>query len=90
MVDPTGTKLVNKILGTKLVYADVFSGQSWLDGKPATIIDYKRTSWLAFFIRDEIRQLHQGFYLGKCYVRLPFGLRFNCLYFALDFRKPSN
>ncbi len=90
VIDPTGTKLVNKILGTKLVHADVFTGPSWLDGKPSTIIDYKRTSWLAFFIRDEIRQLHQGFYLGKCYVRLPFGLRFNCLYFVLDFRKQSD
>ncbi len=79
--------LINKILGRQLVVASVNYGPSWFDGKQSIIIDYKQTSWLAFFIRDEIRQIQPGFFGGFAYVRLPFGFRWNALYFALDFRK---
>jgi Animal haem peroxidase len=80
-------RLVNKILGLRMIRAAVFPGQSWSDGKPAIILDYKKTSWLAFFIRDEIREIAPGLYLGKAYIRLPLGFRLMRLYFALDFRK---
>lgn len=79
--------LVNKILGMRIVHAEVSEGLSWSDGKKAIIIDYLRTSLIAFYIRDEIRMLEPGLYLGKAYIRLPFGYRFCALYFALDFRK---
>jgi hypothetical protein len=85
--------LVNRILGGHLIKARVSSGNegdvSWFDGKPAIIIDYWGTSLLAFFIRDEIRELyHEGseIYLGKAFIRLPFGKRLDVIYFALDFR----
>lgn len=78
--------LVNKILGMKLVKARVSAGESWSDGKTAIIIDYKNTSLVAFFIRDEIRQVADDIYLGKAYIRLPFGRRFAALFFAVDFR----
>jgi hypothetical protein len=82
-----GVGVINKILGMHLVKAQVFSGASWKDDGAATIIDYKRTSWLAFFVRDEIRQVLPDLYLGKMYVRLPFGHHVALAYFALDFQK---
>ncbi len=78
--------LINKILGMRLVRARVFSGASWSDGRQSIIIDYLSTSLIAFFVRDEIRQIGAGLYLGKAYVRLPFGYRFCALWFALDFK----
>lgn len=86
--DRAGGRLVNKILGgLRMVPAQVFHGPSWFDGKESVIIDYRRTSWLVPFIRDEIRQVEPGLYLGRAYMRLPFGRRFLFLWFALDFRK---
>lgn len=79
--------LLNKILGMHLIRAKVNYGPSWFDGKQSIIIDYKETSWLAFFIRDEIRQIQPGLFGGYAFVRLPFGGRWNLLFFALDFRK---
>lgn len=79
--------LVNKLLGLRFVKAEVAYGSSWSSDKQAIIIDYLRTSLIAFYIRDEIRQLVPGLYLGKAYIRLPFGLHFSALYFALDFRR---
>ena len=83
---PTRARLINKILGMHLVRAEVFFGPSWTDGRQSVIIDYRNTSWIAFFIRDEIRKVEDGLYLGKAYIRLPFGGRLMFLYFALDFR----
>lgn len=83
--DRAAGRLVNKILGLRFVPAEVFIGLSWSDEKKSVIIDYRRTSWLAFFIRDEVRSLEDGLYLGKAYLRTPFGPLF-FLYFALDFR----
>lgn len=77
--------LTNKILFWRFVPAKVFKGESWSDGKQAVIIDYRRTSWLVPFIRDEIRPVAPGVYLGKAYLRMPFGKRAFFLYFALQF-----
>ena len=86
VLDRQRGRVVNKILGRHLVKAQLFAGPSWRDGKESIIIDYRRTSFVAFFIRDEIRLAEPGVYLGRCYFRLPFGKRCFVLYFALDFR----
>lgn len=59
--------LVNKILplGLTFIVAKVYRGESWLDGKETIIIDYSRTSFFAKVIRDEIREVEPGVYLGK-------------------------
>lgn len=59
--------LVNKILplGLTFIVAKVYRGDSWLDGKPTIIIDYSKTSFFAKVIRDEIREVEPGVYLGK-------------------------
>lgn len=61
--------LKNKILafGLEAVVAKVYKGNSWLDGKECIVLDYSETSLLAHWIRDEIRQIGPGFYLGKVY-----------------------
>lgn len=59
--------LVNKIspFGLKCIVAKVYRDTSWLDGKETIVIDYSKTSFLAKVIRDEIREIEPGVYLGK-------------------------
>ncbi|MBX9721682.1 MAG: hypothetical protein K2X81_09830, partial [Candidatus Obscuribacterales bacterium] len=86
IVDRAHGCLVNKLLGLHIIKAEIFKGPSWSDAGEAVIVDYRHSSYLAFFIRDEIREVQAGLFLGKCYIRLPMGLRTNLLYFTLDFR----
>ena len=59
--------LVNKIshFGFKFIVAKVYRDKSWLDEKDTIVIDYSRTSFGAKVIRDEIREIEPGVYLGK-------------------------
>jgi hypothetical protein len=61
--------LKNKILafGLHAIIAKVYKGPSWLDGKECIVLDYSETSILAHRVRDEIRLVSPGFYLGKVY-----------------------
>ena len=61
--------LKNKILafGLEAIVARVYKGPSWLDGKECIVLDYSDTSLVAHWIRDEIRLIGPGFYLGKVY-----------------------
>jgi hypothetical protein len=81
--------LVNKIFGHKLIHADVHKGTSWFDGKESIIIDYKGKSLAAGWVRDEIREVKPGLYLGKMYARLPFHQHTDVLYFALETNKKA-
>jgi len=61
--------LKNRILafGVEAIVAKVYKGPSWLDGKECIVLDYSDTSLVAQRIRDEIRSIGPGFYLGKVY-----------------------
>jgi len=61
--------LKNKILmfGIEAIVAKVYKGASWLDGKECIVLDYSDTSLIAHWVRDEIRLIGPGFYLGKVY-----------------------
>ena len=61
--------LRNKILplGLNAIIAKVYKADSWLDGKQCIVLDYSDTSLLAQWIRDEIREISPGVYLGKVY-----------------------
>jgi hypothetical protein len=80
--NPSEHDLLNRIspVGVHLVRAKVYRGPSLLDGKPAIILDYSKSSLLARSIRDEIREVAPGLYLGIVYVRgmktINFALRF--------------
>jgi len=58
--------LTNRILafGLNAIVAQVYKGKSWFDNKECIVLDYSKTSLLAKHIRDEIRQIGPGLYLG--------------------------
>jgi hypothetical protein len=76
--------LVNKVFGFKAIKAQIYFGNSLLDGQESIIIDYSHTSLLARRIRDEIREVAPGLYLGRAYLRTLVG-DFMVVNFILDF-----
>jgi hypothetical protein len=65
--DKTSGVLINKITAFSLTFvvAKVYRGPSWLDKQPTIIIDYSTTSFFCKKVRDEIREIEPGVYLGK-------------------------
>ena len=61
--------LRNRITGFHLnaIVAEVYKAPSLLDGKECIVLDYSKTSTVAQWIRDEIRQIGPKLYLGKVY-----------------------
>ncbi len=59
--------LINKISPWSLTFivAKVYRQPSWMDGKETIVIDYSKSSFFAKVIRDEIREIEPGVYLGK-------------------------
>ena len=82
VVDPVRGELRNAIgpVGLLAIRAEVYDGDSWLDDQPAVIIDYRETSTVAHWVRDEIRSIGPGLYLG-----LVFWGRRRILHFSLQF-----
>jgi hypothetical protein len=76
--------LRNEILpfGLRAIIAKVYKAPSWLDSKECIVLDYSETSLLAHWIRDEIRSITPGTYLGKVYWD-----KKRLIDFALDFKK---
>ena len=66
---PEKGDLINRIgpIEHELIVAKVYKGQSWFDDKECIVIDYSKTSLLAKWIRDEIREVAPGIYLGLVY-----------------------
>jgi hypothetical protein len=86
--DPRSQSLRNLIspFGVRAITADVYVDSSRLDGRPCIVLDYSKTSWIGRWVRDEIRQIGPGLYVGLVYVRshrapLRFSLKFDT---ALD------
>lgn len=77
--------LRNRILpiGLNAIVATVYKGPSWFDNKECIVLDYSETSLVARWIRDEIRSIGPGFYLGRVYWdKKPL------IHFALEFQQP--
>lgn len=76
--------LRNKILpvGLPAIVAEVYKGKSWFDNKECIVIDYSKTSLLAHWVRDEIRQIGPRIYLG-----IVFWKKKKTIDFALEFSK---
>ncbi len=53
--------------GLNAIVAEVYKDASWFDNKECIVLDYSKTSLVAKHIRDEIRQLSPGVYLGIVY-----------------------
>jgi hypothetical protein len=61
--------LLNKVtpFDIRAIKAKVYRATSWFDGREAIILDYSKTSFVAQRIRDEIREVAPGMYLGQVY-----------------------
>jgi Animal haem peroxidase len=66
------------------IAAEVYEQASWYDQKPCIVLDYSKTSLVARMVRDEIREIAPGVYLG-----LVFWGRHHVLDFTLDFTRPD-
>ena len=90
--DPATRDLKNLMgpTGIRAVRAEVYAQDSWLDGQPCTVLDYSRSSRLFGWIRDEIREVAPGVFLGVVWgVGRAFGGRRRVLRFALTFAAGS-
>jgi hypothetical protein len=69
--DSASHRLRNLItpFGVKAITADVYIDASLLDGRPCIVLDYSKTSRVAGWVRDEIREIAPGLYLGFVYAR---------------------
>jgi len=67
--DAAAGELRNSILpiGLQAIIAKVYQGTSWFDGQGCIVLDYSETSLVAHWIRDEIRLVGPGVYLGIVY-----------------------
>ena len=74
--------LKNRILpfGTRAIAAEVYRDRSWFDGEECIVLDYSRRSIVARWVRDEIRRVAPGLYLGLVYLK-----RARLIYFTLQF-----
>jgi hypothetical protein len=68
-IDSLHGTLRNRILslGLNAIVAEVYKGASLFDAKECIVLDYSKTSLVAEHIRDEIRQIGPGIYLGLVY-----------------------
>ena len=61
--------LRNRILpfGLNAIIARVYVAPSWIDKRDCIVLDYSETSIVAQWVRDEIRLISPGLYLGKVF-----------------------
>ncbi len=64
--EPSGRSLRNLVgpLRTRTIRALLSHDRSWVDGEECVLIDYSRTSIVARMVRDEVRLVAPGLYLG--------------------------
>lgn len=67
--------------GKRAITAEVYEDASRIDGRPCVVLDYSKTSKVAGFVRDEIREIAPGLYLGVVFV----GSRRAPVMFSLEF-----
>ena len=68
--DAQAGSLKNRVtpFSLRAIKAKVFRGASWFDQKECIVIDYSKTSLVARMVRDEIRLVAPGLYLGKVFL----------------------
>lgn len=76
--------MINHVFGFgRAIPAEVYQGESLLDGQPALILDYSKSK-LWPDVRDELREVEPGLYLGVMYKGQPARQK---MFFTLDARK---
>jgi hypothetical protein len=81
--DNADCSLVNQWSGFRAIRACVAYGPSCLDGKTSIVMDYGETSLVWADVRDEVREVAPGLYLGRMVRRKKCGLQFQ-FFFALQ------
>ncbi len=77
--------MINRLFGgAKAIPADVYHGESLIDGQPSLILDYSGSK-LWPDVRDEIREVEPGLYLGVMYKGRPNAQQ--KMFFTLDARR---
>lgn len=84
--DAKAGQLNNRVtpLGLSAVIAKVYRGPSWFDRNECIVLDYSETSLIAHWIRDEIRFIGSGCFLGRVYWDRMF-----LIHFSLEFEDPQ-
>jgi hypothetical protein len=82
---PCEGTMVNRQFGLPTIKANIYAGESWLDGGPSTVFDYADTSLVCTRYRDEVREVCPGVYLGIMHRRCKSGPKV-ATWFALDAR----
>jgi hypothetical protein len=78
-------QMINRLAGGReAVTASVYVGESWLDGRPALILDYAGSRRFGD-VRDEMREVSPGVYVGLTYIRKCPEPKLS-MFFALDAR----
>jgi hypothetical protein len=82
VVDAANGTLKNIVtpIGVKAIKARVYKSSSWVDHSECIVLDYSKTSFVARWIRDEIREVAPGVFLG-----VVFWSRWKVAKFALVF-----
>jgi hypothetical protein len=67
--DPERGDLLNIVspFGIKAIRARVYRDPSWIDEQECIVLDYSKTSFVARWIRDEIREVSPGVFLGQVF-----------------------
>ena len=68
------------VFGINAIVAKVYQGASWFDNNECVVLDYSETSMVAHWVRDEIRLISPGLYLGLVYWK-----KDRLIHFALEF-----
>jgi hypothetical protein len=84
LVNARTARLLNILtpLRIEAIAAAIYKQDSWYDGAPCIVLDYSKTSFAARRVRDEIREIAPGVFLG-----LVFWGRRHVLDFSLDFTR---
>jgi hypothetical protein len=84
MVNARQARLKNILtpLNIQAIDAAVYKQASWYDGDPCIVLDYSKTSLVARQVRDEIREIAPGVFIGLVFL----GHR-HVLDFTLDFTR---
>lgn len=69
--DPADSTAINKFVGLPMVRSQVSYGPSLRDGRTCIVLDYSATSLVYRNVRDELREVSPGLYLGLMYRTTP-------------------
>lgn len=68
---PDGTFVNRWVGGIEKIGSRYEIAPSWIDGKPAIVVEYPSDTKLLWNMRDEVRQVAPGLYMGPIFDRCP-------------------